>query len=280
MAAVCNIDSNFNQGEIMKIPVYQVDAFTDNPFQGNPAAVVILDQPQTIRWMQLVAREMNLSETAFVCREARGYHLQWFTPEAEVELCGHATLSAAHVLWESGRESLENPIFFSTLSGLLGARRRQDGVIELDFPAAGCVSGNLPEEVITAVGAAPRSVCISGDKWLLEYPSEDAILNLRPDFLELKKISGRGLIVTSSSKKPEFDFVSRYFAPWIGVNEDPVTGSAHCILGPYWGQKLGKTSLKARQVSSRGGELQVELNGERVLIGGKAVTVLQGELNC
>lgn len=265
---------------VMSNSIFQVDAFTEKPFQGNPAAVVVLEQPQPSQWMQLVAREMNLSETAFVYREPKGYHLQWFTPEAEVELCGHATLSAAHVLWESGREPAETPILFSTLSGLLGAERRHDGVIELDFPAASCVPGNLTGEIISAVGAVPEFIFISGDKWLLEYQSEREILELKPDFLKLKQFAGRGLIVTSVSANPEVDFVSRYFAPWIGVNEDPVTGSAHCILGPYWGKKLGKTSMTAYQVSSRGGVLQVRLSSGRVFIGGRAVTVLKGELTC
>ncbi len=264
----------------MSIRIYQVDAFTEKPFQGNPAAVVILEQAQTPQWMQLVAREMNLSETAFVYPQPDGYHLQWFTPEAEVELCGHATLSTAHVLWESGRESVETPILFSTLSGQLGARLKSDGFVELDFPAAPCEPGDLPAEIISAMGAIPKSISISGKKWLLEYQNEQEILNLKPDFLRLKQVPGRGLIATSVSEKSNVDFVSRYFAPWIGVNEDPVTGSAHCILGPYWGKKLGKSNLIAHQVSSRGGVLHVRLSGERVFIGGKAVTVLIGELTC
>lgn len=264
----------------MSASIYQVDAFTEKPFQGNPAAVVILEQPQPSRWMQLVAREMNLSETAFVCRESQEYHLQWFTPEVEVELCGHATLSAAHVLWESGREPAEAPIHFFTLSGHLGAERRYDGVIELDFPTAPYVPGDLPGEIISAMGIVPESIFICGEKWLLEYQNEREILELKPDFLKLKRFSGRGLIATSVSDNPEVDFVSRYFAPWIGVNEDPVTGSAHCILGPYWGKKLGKTNMTAHQVSSRGGVLQVRLSGGRVFIGGRAVTVVKGELTC
>ena len=216
----------------MIFPVFQVDAFAEEPFKGNPAAVVFLDQPQTSQWKQLVAREMNLSETAFVSPRTNGYQLQWFTPEAEVDLCGHATLATAHVLWESGRESGKNPIRFSTRSGWLSTQKSHN-LIELDFPVSGCVAGDLPEEVLAAIGAVPDSIQFSGEKWLLEYGSEKDILDLRPDFIRLRQYKGRGLIVTSRSERPGIHFISRYFAPWIGIDEDPVTGSAHCILGPY-----------------------------------------------
>jgi PhzF family phenazine biosynthesis protein len=262
----------------VKIPIYQVDAFTDQPFQGNPAAVVILEKTQPAQWMQLVAREMNLSETAFVYRQENGYKLQWFTPRTEIELCGHATLATAHVLWESGRETPEARIRFSTRSGWLSAEKKQ-GIIELDFPAAGSKTGDLTEELIAAIGSVPESVHISGEKWLLEYPDEADIVNMKPDFGKLIKFSGRGLIVTSRSERPGIDFVSRYFAPWVGVNEDPVTGSAHCILGPYWGEKLGKNHLMGRQLSARGGTVHVRLSGERVYIGGQAVTIFHGEMD-
>lgn len=263
----------------MKVLIYQVDAFTDQIFRGNPAAVVLLEQPKPSHWMQLVAREMNLSETAFTYRQPNGYHLQWFTPEAEVELCGHATLATAHILWESGRESPNNSIKFLTQSGWLGAERRGK-VIELDFPASSCTPGDLSEDVIKSIGMVPESIHFCGNKWLLEYLHESDILNLRPDFARLRQFSGRGLIVTARSEKPGIDFVSRYFAPWLGVNEDPVTGSAHCILGPYWAEKLHKNIMTAHQVSTRGGIVQVRMSGERAYIGGKAVTVLQGELEC
>lgn len=263
----------------MNIPIFQVDAFTDLPFKGNPAAVVVLEQPQPPQWMQLVAREMNLSETAFVCRQANGYQLKWFTPKTEIELCGHATLATAHVLWESGRESPTTRLRFSTRSGWLGAEWKQ-AIIELDFPAASCIPGDLAEEIIAAIGAVPDSVYFSGDKWLLEFTNEGDIVNIKPDFVRLKQFSGRGMIVTSRSEKPGIDFVSRYFAPWVGVDEDPVTGSAHCILGPFWGERLGKSYMTGQQLSARGGIVNVRLSGERVYIGGKAITVLKGELNC
>lgn len=263
----------------MNIPVFQVDAFTDQPFKGNPAAIVVLEQPQPPHWMQLVAREMNLSETAFVSRLSNGYQLQWFTPQTEIELCGHATLATAHVLWESGRESPMTRLRFSTRSGWLSAEHKQS-IIELDFPAAACTPGDLAEEIIAAIGAVPDNVHFSGDKWLLEFTDEKDIMNIKPDFARLKQFSGRGLIVTSRSEKPGIDFVSRYFAPWVGVDEDPVTGSAHCILGPYWGERLGKSYLTGQQLSARGGIVRVRLSGERVYIGGKAITVLTGELNC
>ncbi len=263
----------------MNIPIYQVDAFSDQPFKGNPAAVVVLDQPQTPQWMQLVAREMNLSETAFTCRQSNGYQLQWFTPKTEIELCGHATLATAHVLWESGRESPNSRIRFSTKSGWLSAERKQ-AIIELDFPAAGYIPGDLSEEIIATIGFVPDNVYFSGEKWLLEYSDENEIIKIKPDFVRLKQFPGRGLIVTSRSEKPGIDFVSRYFAPWVGVDEDPVTGSAHCILGPYWGERLRKSFLTGQQLSTRGGIVTVRLSGERVYIGGKAITVLKGELNC
>jgi len=257
--------------------LFQVDAFTDKPFNGNPAAVVLLDSDAEPEWMLRVAGEMNLSETAFVYPLGGHYSLRWFTPGTEVELCGHATLSAAHILWETGRVPIETAITFSTRAGRLGARKSGEW-ITLDFPANPLSPGNLPEAVIAAVGGKPVFSGISGDKWLLEYASEDEIVTLAPDFPALSSVPGRGLIVTSRSQQAGVDFVSRYFAPWIGVNEDPVTGSAHTILGPYWGAKLGKEGMTARQVSTRGGLLRVQLAGERVLISGQAITVFKGEL--
>lgn len=260
-----------------QIPLFQVDAFTDLPFTGNPAAVMMLREDAPVDWMLKVAQEMNLSETAFVYPKADLFSLRWFTPRVEVELCGHATLSAAHVLWETGTVPPGETIRFSTLSGVLGARRVKD-VIELDFPASGLLPAQLPAGVIAAVGGAPVFSAVSGEKWLLEYGTEAEILGLKPDFHSLTRIKGRGLIVTSRSDRAEVDFVSRYFAPWIGINEDPVTGSAHTVLGPYWGAKLGKQEMIAHQVSTRGGVIRVRLADERVLIGGKAVTVVRGTL--
>ena len=244
---------------------------------GNPAAVVLLPENADSAWMLKVAQEMNLSETAFVYPLGDHFGLRWFTPRVEVELCGHGTLSAAHILWETGTVPAGEFIRFSTLSGLLGARKVVD-VIELDFPAGDLTPAELPAGVIEAVGGEPVFSGVSGEKWLLEYASEAEILALAPDFISLSAIPGRGLIVTSRSGSGDVDFVSRYFAPWVGINEDPVTGSAHTILGPYWGRKLEKSEMTARQVSARGGLLRVRLADRRVFISGQAVTVFKGEL--
>lgn len=260
-----------------QIPLYQVDAFTDQPFTGNPAAVVLLRENADRAWMLKVAQEMNLSETAFVYPLGDHFGLRWFTPRVEVELCGHGTLSTAHVLWETGTVPVGESIRFSTLSGLLGARE-VGGVIELDFPAGDLTPVELPAGVIEAVGGEPVFSGVSSEKWLLEYRTEQEILDLKPDFIALSRISGRGLIVTSRSDRDGVDFVSRYFAPWIGINEDPVTGSAHTILGPYWGARLGRREMTAHQVSARGGVIHLRLAGDRVYIGGKAVTVFKGTL--
>lgn len=263
---------------MQQIPLFQVDAFTDHPFTGNPAAVLLLREDAPVDWMLKVAQEMNLSETAFVFPMGDLFSLRWFTPRVEVELCGHATLSAAHVLWETGTVPVTQSIHFSTLSGVLGARRVED-VIELDFPKGALEPAELPAGVIAVVGGLPVNSVVSGEKWLLEYGTEAEILELKPDYHSLARIQGRGLIVTSRSDRAEVDFISRYFAPWIGINEDPVTGSAHTILGPYWGAKLGKLEMVAHQVSARGGVVRVRLAGNRVYIGGKAVTVVKGTLH-
>jgi PhzF family phenazine biosynthesis protein len=261
----------------MNYPIFQVDSFTDELFKGNPAGVVLLDSARDARWMQLVAREMNLSETAFVYPQRNGYHLQWFTPQTEVELCGHATLAAAHILWQTEKEKPENEIRFSTLSGVLTAEKKEEN-IELNFPSAPLIPGDVSEEIIAALGPVPDFTGISGEKWLLEYHDEKIIRNMKPDFERLKERAGRGLIVTAISDKPGIDFVSRYFAPWIGIDEDPVTGAAHCVLGPYWGAKLHKNYMTACQASARGGIVRVRLSGERTYLGGKAVTFFTGEL--
>ncbi len=261
----------------MAIPIYQVDAFTSEMFKGNPAAVVLLNAPAEVAWMRNIAREMNLSETAFLTPLAEGYGLRWFTPQAEVELCGHATLASAHVLWESGIVPASAKIRFSTLSGWLRASKN-GGWIELDFPSAAATPGDVSEEVIAALGIVPEFIFHSGEKWLLEYHDEAEIQALSPDFAALRSRPGRGLIVTARSEKPGIDFVSRYFAPWIGIDEDPVTGSSHTILGPYWAEKLHKNHLTAQQVSARGGLLKVRVSGERTYISGQAVTVFSGQL--
>jgi PhzF family phenazine biosynthesis protein len=261
----------------MSIPIYQVDAFTDKPFAGNPAAVCILSAPADEKWMQDVAREMNLSETAFICREDNGFRLRWFTPAVEVDLCGHATLATAHILWETGRLEPVAQARFFTKSGLLKAARSRS-LIELDFPAKPEESADPLPGMAEALGTSFRYVCKNKFDYLVEVDSEDIVRNLKPDFSKLLQIQARGVIVTSKAIKEPFDFVSRFFAPRVGVNEDPVTGSAHCFLGPYWAKRLGKKSFLAYQASQRGGEIRVRLEGDRVFLGGQAVTIFRGEL--
>ena len=266
----------------MPIDLYQVDAFTDRAFAGNPAAVCLLPEPREADWMQRVAREMNLSETAFLVARGGGFDLRWFTPATEVELCGHATLASAHVLWQAGRLGLAELAHFHTLSGLLTARRRGDGWIELDFPARAAEpldASSAPPGLVEALGAdVPVFLGKSRYDYLLELPSEEAVRALRPDFGRLRTLPVRGVIATARASTAPFDFVSRFFAPGAGVDEDPVTGSAHCTLGPYWAGRLGKEDFLAYQASERGGVLQVRVAGERVELAGQAVTVLRGHL--
>lgn len=257
--------------------VYQVDAFTDRPFSGNPAGVCILDTERTDEWMQAVAAEINASETAFVRREGEGYHLRWFTPAVEVDLCGHATLAAAHVLWESGQLHETQPVRFRTLSGPLGARRH-GGMIAMDFPAEPESPAPAPDGLSRALGVEPLYFGRNRLDFLVQLQSEAAVRNLSPNFELLKAFDTRGVIVTAPADDPEFDFVSRFFAPAVGINEDPVTGSAHCCLGPHWRKHLNKTEFNARQISSRGGIVRVAVADERVIISGHAVTVFRGEL--
>lgn len=261
----------------MGVQLVQVDAFTDRPFAGNPAAVCLLDAPAEPTWMQDVAREMQLSETAFLWASGDGFELRWFTPSVEVDLCGHATLAAAHTLWESGRLSPEAPARFHTRSGLLTAVV-SDGWIELDFPARPAerceVPGWLPEALGTRVLGAGRSA----EDLLVEVSDEAAVRSVDPDLEELRRHPVRGVIVTAASDDPGFDFVSRFFAPGAGIAEDPVTGSAHCTLGPFWAERLGSEELTGYQASARGGVVRVEVRGDRVSLKGCAVTVLRGEL--
>ncbi|HEY1375821.1 MAG TPA: PhzF family phenazine biosynthesis protein [Gemmataceae bacterium] len=261
----------------MGVPVYVVDAFADRPFTGNPAAVCPLDRPADDGWMQDVAAEMNLSETAFLAPEADGFRLRWFTPAVEVDLCGHATLASAHVLWETGRLPAGEPARFHTRSGQLTATRA-GGDIVLDFPAVPVEPCPPPDGLTDALGATPRGVGRNRMDVLVELDSESAVRRLRPDFGRLTAVPVRGVIVTAPSADPAFDFVSRFFAPASGVPEDPVTGSAHCALGPFWAARLGKIDLVGRQVSRRGGVVRVGVRGDRVHLGGRAVTVLRGEL--
>ncbi len=262
----------------MKQRIFVVDAFTDRAFGGNPAAVCILDEPRDDGWRRDVAREMNLSETAFLEKRADGsYTLRWFTPAVEVDLCGHATLASAHILWETGEMAAGETARFHTRSGVLSAVKRGDW-IEMDFPAEPEKPAEAPPELLEALGVTPVYTGRNRFDYLVEVGDELIVRELVPDMTRLKKVDMRGVIVTSRSRSAGFDFVSRFFAPAVGVDEDPVTGSAHCCLGPYWGAKLGKTSLSALQVSARGGILRVGLKGDRVLIGGQAVTVLRAEL--
>lgn len=227
--------------------------------------------------MQDVAREMNLSETAFLHREADVYSLRWFTPAIEVDLCGHATLASAHVLWEAGYLKPSERARFATRSGLLTAERKGEW-IELDFPAEREEPVHAPSELGRALGATPKYVGKNRFDYLVEVDSEETLRNLKPNFPLLGEIPTRGLIVTSRASSPGCDFVSRFFAPRAGINEDPVTGSAHCCLGPFWSTHLNKNEFVACQASARGGVVRVRLSGDRVILGGQAVTVLRGEL--
>ncbi len=257
--------------------IYQVDAFTDKPFTGNPAGVCVLPVPKDDAWMQNVAAEMNLSETAFLLEQADGFRLRWFTPAVEVELCGHATLASAHVLWEIGRLDGHEPARFHTLSGLLTAERRGDA-IELDFPATPDEPADAPAGLAGILGANVVNFRSSRFDHLVELESEAVVRGLRPDFTRLKSLPVRGIMVTSRAASPGFDFVSRFFGPAVGIDEDPVTGSAHCCLGPYWSQRLGKTEMLACQASARGGVVGVTVMGDRVRLRGQAVTVMTAEL--
>ena len=261
----------------MSQSIVQVDAFTSKPFAGNPAAVCVLERPAEPAWMLNVAREMNLAETAFLVPRPDGFDLRWFTPTVEIDLCGHATLASAHVLWETGRLPSRETARFHTRSGLLTATRDGDW-IELDFPATPAEPVEAPAGLAEALGAELRYVGKSRFDYLAELADERALRELRPDFGRLGRVSARGVIVTSRSATPDRDFVSRFFAPGSGIDEDPVTGSAPCCLAPFWSQRLGKQEFVAHQVSARGGVLKVRLVGDRVRLGGQAVSVLRGEL--
>lgn len=286
------------------VPIWQVDAFTDRPLTGNPAAVCILPRSGEADWMQRVAAEMALSETAFLVRlegsspETVAFDLRWFTPVKEVDLCGHATLASAHVLWESGAVPAGMPIRFLTASGELGARPASGRWIELDFPAEPVQPWTeQPAEEVAAALHAPRErllrVTANRLDLLVELPDETAVRELTPDMAKIAALSCRGVIVTSASSEAAsedrrhdpgrdrgYDFVSRYFAPQFGVSEDPVTGSAHCALAPFWIDRLGREPLVGYQASARGGHVRVHRSedGTRIRLGGQAVTVLRGEL--
>ncbi|MCI0414088.1 PhzF family phenazine biosynthesis protein [bacterium] len=257
--------------------ITQVDAFTGEPFKGNPAAVCVLLEPKEDQWMKLVAREMNLAETAYLLREGEGYRLRWFTPATkEVRLCGHATLASAHVLWEEGFLKREETARFLSLSGPLSAKWIE-GWIELDFPRLNVEPMPAPDGLLKGLEVPVKFSGKSMQTWLVEVESEEIVRKLSPDFRLLKTLD-RDVLVTGASKSKDFDFVSRYFAPRHAIDEDPVTGSAHCVLGPYWAEKLGKNELHAYQASERGGFLRVRVTGDRVYLLGQAVTVMRGEL--
>lgn len=261
-----------------RIPCWQVDAFTDRPFRGNSAAVCWLEHDVPDDWMQAVAAEMNLSETAFVRHRADGFDLRWFTPTVEVDLCGHATLATAHALWYAGLAETGAPLHFHTRSGVLTCTR-SDEFIEMDFPALPATAAPPPADLLEALGVgSPEFVGKTKFDYLVVLDSPDAVRTLRPDFRRLADVPTRGVIVTARLSDSQFDFLSRFFAPAVGVDEDPVCGSAHCCLADFWAQRLGKRELMALQASARTGVLRLRWNGERVLLGGQAVTVWQGEL--
>ena len=262
--------------------LFIVDAFSSQPFKGNPAAVCLVEGSPTPEWMQSVASEMNLSETAFVERSPEGLGLRWFTPTSEVPLCGHATLASAHVLWEAGQIAAGEPARFQTRSGVLVARQ-QGARIEIDLPASPIHVVAPPPELVQALRVEPRHAVRTRDRglgdfdYLLELGSEEEVRRVQPDFTSLRRIPA-GVVVTARAAHGPWDVVSRYFAAYWGVDEDPVTGAAHTSVVPYWCGKLGRDSLIAYQASARGGVLQCRLQGERVLLAGEAITVVKGTL--
>lgn len=273
--------------------IVTVDAFTQVPFAGNPAGVCLLERAAEEAWMRNVAREMNYSETAFLVRRAKptggaaAFDLRWFTPTAEVDLCGHATLASAHSLWEEGHVGRKEGLAFHTRSGVLRAERAERGGgtwIELDFPSAPVSAFKGSTVALSrALGAKPRFVGTYGQDYLFEVEREETVRQLSPDLGLLKSIPVRGVAVTAaaspSTRKKGYDFVSRFFAPRFGINEDPVTGSAHCGLGPFWADRVKKREVTGYQASSRGGTVKVRPEGDRVILGGQAVTVLRAELS-
>lgn len=260
----------------MGLKITQVDAFTDRPFSGNPAAVCVLPEPASEAWMQNVAMEMNLAETAFLVRQDDGFQLRWFTPSVEIDLCGHATLASAHVLWQDRQLPPDQAARFHTRSGLLTAERNGSW-IQLNFPSEPAQKVAAPAE-LSALHTDFTSVSRNRFDYLVEVANEEAVRKIKPDLAALRQLQTRGVIVTSRSSSPEYDFVSRFFAPAVGVDEDPVTGSAHCCLAPYWQQYLHKDEMIGYQASPRGGIVKVKVVGDRVLLSGQARTVLVGEL--
>ena len=258
--------------------LYQVDAFTDRPFAGNPAAVCLLSEPAEEAWMQAMGAEMNLSESAFLHPLPDGsFGLRWFTPTVEVALCGHATLASAHVLWEASRIPAGEAARFQTRSGLLTAHRAGDW-IEMDFPSVRCEPAAPSSGLAQSLGVQPVAVFRAGPDYIVELATEVEVRAAKPDLAALAQVQARGIAITAPASAGGYDIISRFFAPAAGIPEDPVTGSLHCALGPLWAPRLGKAELAACQASARGGTLRVRPAGERVLISGQAVTVFRGEL--
>lgn len=256
------------------LALHLVDAFAERPFTGNPAAVCLLQTPRPDEWMQQLAFELGYSETAYVSPKESGFSLRWFTPKVEVPLCGHATLASAHVLWGIGRA--KGPITFHTLSGELKCER--DGsMIYMDLPRVHTRDEPPPVGLLAALnGLRPLAIERADRDFLIELEDEASVRAADPDLRALARVDVRGVIVTARSTDSDFDFVSRFFAPGAGIDEDPVTGAAHCALTPYWAEHLKKTKLRARQLSPRGGVLELELHDAHVRVGGRAVTVLTG----
>ena len=269
----------------MSLTIIQVDAFTHKPFAGNPAAVCVTDAPLEDDLMQAVAQEMNLSETAFLYPIEGGYSLRWFTPAVEVDLCGHATLASAHALWSEGHLPADKIAHFKTKSGWLSAKKQGDW-IEMDFPVQPVHTSHVMPQLIKSLccGGNINAVSKNEVNYLVEIQSESALAKLQPDFEEMKKLPVQGVIATAKADSPDYDFVSRYFAPAVGINEDPVTGSAHSSLAPYWQEKLEKNNMIAQQISARGGIVRVTFETKeskeacRVSIAGQAVTTLRGAI--
>lgn len=259
------------------IDVFMVDAFTSEIFKGNPAAVCLLPSALSDTLMQAIAREMNCPETAFVMEHHDGFLLRWFAPLQEVDLCGHATLATAHVLYEQHIATERQELRFNTRSGLLSVKKGD--TIIMNFPPEKASECSIPNWIIDALGVKPVYTGKNRMDYLIELETEKEVLVINPDFRALKKMDSRGVIVTAKSSGKGFDFVSRFFAPGLGVDEDPVTGSSHCCLGPYWQNKLQKNKFTAYQASQRGGIVEVEVSDSRVYIGGKAVTVLSGQIH-
>lgn len=262
----------------MKAPIYLVDAFSHGPFTGNPAGVCLLDDQPDAEWAQSVAMEMNQAETAFVWERPDGFGLKWFTPVAEVDLCGHATLATAHILFALGRVPFDKPVHFQTLSGTLTCTIHGEE-ISMDFPAEPATPCTPPPALLKSIQSNPVWIGSNRLDYLVELPSEEIVRSLTPDLAKISSLGSRGVLFTARSASPAQDFVSRCFFPAFGIPEDPVTGSAHCALGPYWAEKLGKDSVVGYQASRRGGYVTIDVRGSRVTLKGRATTTLEGTLH-